>query len=139
MPVSYSRQDAGTRTIDSILGVGIGTSLEEARVKLGPLGTSGGRDTRDGGRKEQWNLKETEFSAIVYRTDAKGKVMWVSGFVRPGREIPFSKLGDPARAMGKSESEIAWNVETQAGGYRLVAKGPEGKARIVYLLSLATN
>jgi hypothetical protein len=135
-PASLSQGEAA-RIADSILGVKIGMSLTEARAKLEPLGTTGGRDTRDGGRKEQWNLKETEYSAIVYKTDAKGKVVWVTGFVRPGQEIPFAKLGDPERATGKNDSHISWNVETPAGGYRLVAKGPESKARVVYLLSLA--
>jgi hypothetical protein len=31
-----------------------------------------------------------------------------------------------------------WNVATLARGYRLIAKGQSGKARVVYLLSLAT-
>lgn len=127
-------KSAGVR--DSILGVKIGTSLEEARAKLKDLGTTGGRDTRGGGRKEQWNLKETDFAYVVYKTNAKGRVTEVTGFVRPGREMPFSELGDTALAAGKSETGITWNVSAAEGGYRLVAKGPEGKARVLYLLSL---
>jgi hypothetical protein len=116
--------------------VRIGTSLEEVHRILKERGTVGGRATRDGGRKEAWTLKAGEFASIAYKTDASGRVVWVTGFVRPGMEIPFSKLGDLARATGKDDAEAAWNVETTGGGYRLVAKGPKGRARVVYLLSL---
>jgi hypothetical protein len=123
---------------DSILGVRIGATFNEARAQLDHIGTSAGRTTRDGGRKEAWNLRETDFSNIALKTDAKGNVVWVSGFLRPGREIPFDKLGELTLAKGATDSQAIWNVETPAGGYRLVAKGQNGKAGVVYLLSLAT-
>ncbi|HEU4595792.1 MAG TPA: hypothetical protein VFS10_11680 [Pyrinomonadaceae bacterium] len=130
-------QGGGAKVLDSILGVRIGSSLEEAHAKLKDLGTVGGRATREGGRKEAWTLKGGEFTSIAYKTDASGRVVWLTGFVRPGKEIPFSQLGDLARANGKDETEAAWTVEAPGGGgYRLVAKGPKGKARVVYLLSL---
>jgi hypothetical protein len=129
-------QGEAVQVADSILDVRIGSSLEEVHLKLKELGTFGGRATREGGRKEAWTLKGGEFTSIAYKTDASGRVVWVTGFVRPGREIPFSKLGDLARATGKDDAEAAWSVETPGGGYRLVAKGPKGRARVVYLLSL---
>ncbi len=129
-------QGGGAKVLDSLLGVRIGSSLEEAHAKLKDLGTVGGRATREGGRKEAWTLKGGEFTSVAYKTDASGRVVWLTGFVRPGKEIPFSQLGDLARASGKDETEAAWTVEAPGGGYRLVAKGPKGKARVVYLLSL---
>jgi hypothetical protein len=135
--VRATAQGGGAKVLDSILGVRIGSSLEEAHAKLKGLGTVGGRATREGGRKEAWTLKGGEFTSVAYKTDASGRVVWLTGFVRPGREIPFSKLGDLARANGKDETEAAWTVESPGGGgYRLVAKGPGGRARVVYLLSL---
>ena len=125
-----------TRTIDSLLGVSIGSTLEEARAKLTPLGTGGGRDTRDGGRKEAWTLKGTDYATLAFKTDGKGRVVWVSAFARPGKEIPFSKLGDLSKTMQAPESEAIWNIETPQGRYRLVAKGANRKASVVYLLSL---
>lgn len=130
-------QAGGAKVADSILGVRIGSSLEEAHARLKDLGTVGGRATREGGRKEAWTLKGGDFTSVAYKTDAAGRVVWLTGFVRPGREIPFSQLGDLARATGKDETQAAWTVETPGGGYRLVAKGPNGRARVVYLLSLA--
>ncbi len=134
---SAAAQGGGAQVLDSILGVRIGSSLEEAHEKLKDLGTVGGRATRDGGRKEAWTMKGGEFTSIAYKTDARGRIVWLTGFVRPGKEIPFAKLGDLARANGKDSNEAAWTVETPGGGgYRLVAKGPDGKARVVYLLAL---
>ena len=130
-------QGGGAKVFDSILGVRIGSSLEEAHAKLKDLGTVGGRATREGGRKEAWTMKGGDYTSVAYKTDASGRVVWLTGFVRPGKEIPFSQLGDLARATGKDDTQAAWTVETPGGGYRLVAKGPSGKARVVYLLSLA--
>ena len=125
-----------TRVINSLLGVSIGSTLEEARSKLTPLGTGGGRDTRDGGRKEAWALKGTDYTNIAFKTDGKGRVVWVSAFTRPGKEIPFSKLGDLSKTVQTPGSQAVWNIETPQGGYRLVAKGANGKASVIYLLSL---
>jgi hypothetical protein len=124
------------KVVDSILGIRIGSSLEDVHKRLKSLGTVGGRETREGGRKEAWTLKKTQFTSIAYKTNDEGHVVWLTGFVRPGKEIPFSKFGDLAQATRRNSSEVVWNVETPEGGYRLVAKGPAGKARVVYLLSL---
>jgi hypothetical protein len=122
--------------VETIDGIGIGTSIDEARSKLSQIGTGGGRDTRDGGRKEAWTLKETDFGTMAFKTNKAGKVVWVSAFVRPGREVLFAKLGDPAKATTLTKSQAIWNISSPSGGYRLVAKGAEGKASVVYLLSL---
>ncbi len=126
------------RIADSVLGVKIGATLDEARAKLAPLGTHGGRDTREGGRKEAYALKETDYLHVAFKTNRRGEVVWVSGFVRPDREIPFSAFGDLSLAPGATDAEAIWNVGTPGGGYRLVVKGQNGKARVVYLLSLGT-
>lgn len=120
----------------SLLGVSIGASLDQARSKLAHLGTGDGRDTRDGGRKEAWTLKETEFATVAFKTDGTGKIVWISAFVRPGKEISFAELGDLAEATNVTKSQAIWSVASREGGYRLVAKGVNGKASVVYLLSL---
>jgi len=52
-----------------------------------------GRDTHDGGRKEAWTLKETDYATLAFRTDSKGKVAWVKRVCSTGKEIPFSYSG----------------------------------------------
>lgn len=132
-----AQDDKKARVADSILDIKIGMSLEEAREKLKKLGTYGGRDTRDGGRKEAWTLKKSKFSSVAYQTDGKGRVKWVTGYVRPGKEIRFEELGTLAQALRNTEHEAIWNVERPEGNYRLIAKGVGGRAGVVQLLSLA--
>jgi len=143
-PWGLARDGKRARVARSILGVEVGASLEEAHEKLEALGTSSSKESgeeRDGeeGRKEAWTLRETDYSALALGADDEGRVVWVSGFVRPGRDIPFSDLGDVASAVHSSDMQVVWNVETPDGGYRLVAKGSGGRARVVYLLSLAAD
>jgi len=140
------------RVIDSILGVGIGTKLEKAHEKLDRLSTNKARSPREeeaheeeeeqereGGRKEAWSLKTTAYATVALKTNREGRVVWITGWLRPGREIAFGKLGNLSSALGVTESRAVWNVATRTGGYRVVAKGQNGKARVIYLLSLATS
>ena len=129
---AYAQETAVT----SLGGISIGTSLEDARSILNRIGTGGGRDTRDGGRKEAWTLKESEFNSIAFKSNGAGRIVWISAFVRPGKEVEFTKFGDPAKATSWSTSQAIWNVGSERGGYRLVAKGIEGRANVVYLLAL---
>lgn len=131
-----ARARPNPRVADSVLGVRTGMSLDEARARLGRLGTPAGRDTREGGRKEAWTLRGTDYGSIALKTNSQGRVVWVTGFLRPGREIPFSELGDLSHAARATQSQAIWNVASPAGGYRLVAKGQSGKASVTSLLSL---
>lgn len=131
VPVSAQKN-----AIDTINGIAIGTTLDDARSLLARIGTGGGRDTRDGGRKEAWALKETDFTTLAFKTNGAGRLVWISGFVRQGKEIPFDRLGDLTKAETVTKSQVIWNVGNAGTGYRLVAKGAEGKASVVYLLSL---
>jgi hypothetical protein len=131
---SYAQESVKSTLVE---GIGIGTTLEEARSILGRIGTGGGRDTREGGRKEAWTLKETDFTTLAFKTDRTGRIVWISAFIRPGKEVQFTKFGDPAKATSFDKSQAIWNVGSAHGGFRLVAKGAEGKANVVYLLSLS--
>jgi hypothetical protein len=131
-----SAQGEKPKVVDAILGVRVGAKIEEVHEKLKDLGTWGGRATDEGGRKEAWTLKKTEFASVAYKTNADGRVVWITGFVRPGKEIPFDKLGDLARATAKNKTGAVWDVKTQSGNYKLVAKGPDGKARVITLVLL---
>jgi hypothetical protein len=150
--VVLAQKGKRTQVTDSILGVGIGASLEQAHAKLDRLSTRRARGARgeearedeeagerEGGRKEAWTLESTEYASVALQADRQGRVVWITGFVRPGKEIPFAKLGNPSSAAGLTDSRAIWNVATPDGGYRLVAKGQNRKARVVYLLSLATT
>jgi hypothetical protein len=143
-PFVTAQTGAGSRVSDSILGVRIGTSFEDARKKLEPLCIASDRPTatdegkHEGGTKRVWRLKGTNYTSVALKTNKKGRVVWVTGFVRPSKELLFSELGDTSLAVRATDSQAIWNVATPNGGYRLVAKGQNGRARVIYLLSLAT-
>ena len=125
------------RVSDSVLGVRVGAGLKEVHDKLKSLGTVAGRDTEEGGRKEVWTFKKTDFTSLAYETNEEGRVEWVTAFVRAGHEIPFSKLGDLARAQSKSDRHARWRVEgPDEEGYVLMAKGGGGKAGVVQFFAL---
>lgn len=127
---------------DSILGVKIGMTAEQAdealeRVGANPAGEGVG-ESEEGETKEVWTIRGTAFSRVVLMRNKSGRVAWISGFVRPAKEIDFRDLGDLTAAARSDANQAVWNVTTADGGYRLVAKGREGKATIIYLLSLAS-
>ena len=113
---------------------GGGRVAADVQVKLGPRGTGESRRTHDGGNKPVWSLNGTPFSSLALKVNAAGRVVWVTGFVRPGQGMPFKELGDLARANAVSASRVVSDVPT-AGGYRLIARGSGGRARTVSLLS----
>jgi hypothetical protein len=128
----------------TILGVGIGTSMEQAHEKLDPLRieTSGPRESarekgdREEGDREVWRLKETEYQWIVVWAKEE-KILQLSASLRPDQFKPFDQIGDLKRAATNTESIAMWNVMRPIGGnFRLVAKGPARRASTIYMLSL---
>lgn len=132
-----------SRVSDSILGVRVGTSFDAARKKIEPFSIASDRATDldeqkgERGIKRVWRLNGTDYTSVALKANKKGRVVWITGFVRPDKELLFSELGDAAVAMRATDSQAIWNIATPNGGYRLVAKGQNGRARVIYLLSLA--
>jgi hypothetical protein len=124
-------QTAGVRS--EIFGVRLGDKIEDVRKRLDPLGETGGSKTRDGGKKEAWVLKDVDYTSITLRSNAKGEVVWIGGFLRPGKEIPFSQLGDISKAV-KTDSDATWTIDSPNGKYQIVGKGDNQMARAVYLI-----
>lgn len=127
------------RVQDAILGVRVGSSVAEIQTKLGPVGIGEGRPTRDGGTKQVWTLNGTPFSSLALRLNAAGRVVWMTGFVRPGQEIPFKELGEVTQARTASALAIVWHVVRVDGGYRLIARGSDHRAKTVSLLALGKD
>ena len=151
--VVLAQKGQRTQVTDSILGVGIGASLEEAHAKLDRLRTRKARSgreeskeeareeqehEREGGRKEAWALRATNYLTVALQADREGRVVWITGFVRPGKEIPFAKVGNLSSATAVTNTRAVWNVATPSGGYRVIARGQDGRARVVSLISLST-
>jgi len=120
---------------DVLLGVRVGSAAADVQAKLGSRGTSESRPTRDGGSKQVWTLSGTRFSSLALKLDAAGRVVWATGFVRAGQEVPFKELGDLTRARAASEASVVWHVARADGGYRLIARGRERRAQTISLLA----
>jgi hypothetical protein len=129
------------RVRDSILGIRIGSTLADASTRLDPLAIRREREAeeeepeREEGRQKAWMLKSTEYRSVALKVNDADRVVWITGFVRPGKEIPFSRLGDLSTAR-VNDSIAIWNVRTPAGSYRLVARGRGRRATVISLLSL---
>jgi len=132
---SVSAQAPPVAVAESIAGVHVGAAAEEVRARLEPLGTVVGRDARDGGRRDVWTLASGDFASVAVTTNGRGRVVWVTGFLRPGREMPFSAFGDLAMAAGRSDVRAVWESRNAHGTYRLSVRGSDGKARVVTLLA----
>ncbi|MGB5739911.1 MAG: hypothetical protein WBM54_11225, partial [Woeseia sp.] len=75
--------------LEAILGVTVGMAEIEARKILTPLGETAGRDTRSGGRKQGFILKDSRYAWVAYKAGKSGNLKWVSANLRPGEEIAF--------------------------------------------------
>ncbi len=100
---------------DSILGVRLGSSLEDARRRLDPLAVRLPGESREDekeekergeGRKKAWTLKSTEYQSVALKANDADRVVWITGFLRPGKEIPFSRLGDLSLARATDSVAI---------------------------------
>ncbi|MGI8889836.1 MAG: hypothetical protein ACR2G0_03515 [Chthoniobacterales bacterium] len=120
-----------------ILGLELGVSLEAARVKLNPLGTPGKPALEEGEKPEEgdeqhrvlWHLTRTDFKNVYVKTNDEDQLIYISGFIRAGKEIPFSKIGEVEKAPISSESAVAWDVvRPNKPLLRVVARGENKKA-----------
>ncbi len=91
----------------------------------------------DEGHQEAWKLRGTPYATLALASDDKGHVLWITGFARPGKELPFAQLGDTKQTAALSPSFAVWNVIIPHKSYRVVARGKGGKASVITMLTLA--
>jgi len=85
-----------------------------------------------------WSLRRTEYQSVAVAVNNADRVVWITGFVRPGKEIPFSRVGDLSIAQVTDSSAI-WNLATPGGNYQLTARGHSGKARVISLIAFPAS
>lgn len=128
-----------------LLGLKIGMPIEAAHQKLDPLTDpakpfveEGGDD--EGGEKKQgeeehrvvWQLTKSDYSSIYIKADKKDRITYISGILRPGKEIAFAKLGEVEKAPIATETNVAWDVVRPNKPFiRLVARGAARTANSV--------
>lgn len=126
------------RTITDILGVELGSSLDDAHARLDQLSArdrpwkQSKSDERE--LKIVWYLEKTPFSSIYVKGDEDGRIQQITGFVRDGAEIPFEEIGDVERAPVQSATAVVWDViRPDRPHMRVAAEGAERRARVVKL------
>jgi len=116
----------------SILGLELGSTLEQAHAKLDKLSDRAHppKEEEEGPeRKILWQLARTDYSAVFVKSDEKKRITYINGFLRPGKEIPFEKIGDTKKAPLQDVNTIVWDVlRPNRPLFRVVAKGADRKA-----------
>jgi hypothetical protein len=126
----------------SILGLALGSSLEQAHAKLDKLkdpsqpSKEEKEDSEKGEREPEnrvlWQLAKTEYSAVYVKVDDKGHITYINGFLRPGQEISFDKIGETKKAPAQSSNVVAWDViRPNRPLFRVVASGKDRRANSV--------
>lgn len=122
-----------------ILGVAIGSSLDDARRRLDPLREPGSTELRGKGeeaRKAYWKLAGTEYKWIMAWTDEEERVVQLSVAPRAENGKPFAEIGDLPKAATDQENVAVWDVQREdRPPYRLIAKGPDRHARSIYMVA----
>ncbi len=128
-----------------LLGLEMGMPVEAAHQKLDPLTDPAKPSVEEGGDEESgekkqgeeehrvvWQLTKSDYSSIYIKADEKDRITYISGILRPGKEIPFAKLGEVEKAPMATETNVAWDVVRPNKPFiRVVARGAERKANSI--------
>ena len=124
-----------------ILGVAIGSKLEDVRKKLDPLRAPDPAyvpDLKDQqGRRVYWKLKETDYDWLIAWANPEGKVTRFRVMLRRENAKPFTAIGDLQTATSLQPEAVKWTLRDRDGvPYRLIAQGADNHALSVYMFSL---
>lgn len=119
------------KVMTSILGLELGSTLKQAHAKLDKLSDKKHppkEETQGSEGKVLWQMANTDYSAIFVKTDDE-KITYINAIVRPGKEIPFDKIGEAQKAPAQDANTIAWDVlRPNRPLFRVVANGANRKA-----------
>lgn len=121
----------------NILGLELDSTLEEAHERLDSLGdpskpaVEAAREAEheEDERKVLWELTKSDFKSVLVKTDEKERIVYIAGFLRPGKEVPFDKIGEIAKAPILNDGSVAWDVvRPNQPLIRVVARGEKRRA-----------
>ena len=121
----------------SVLGLGIGSTLAQAHARLDSLGepakpsTEATEDAEQGEKERRiiWHLAKSDFSSVFVKADEQERIIYLAAFLRPGKEIPFDKVGQTEKAPVLTDHTVAWDVvRPNQPLIRVVARGEDRKA-----------
>lgn len=121
----------------NILGLELEVPLQKAREKLDPLRDPEKPVLEEGNEPEKddeqhrvlWNLAKSDFKNVYVKTDKEERLVYIAGFIREGKEIPFQKIGQVEKAPLFTDSAVAWDVvRPDKPLIRVVARGEKKMA-----------
>lgn len=125
----------------AILGIELDSTLEGAHNKLDSLGQPTARAVHEGDdvakqsegeRKVSWQLAKTDYGSVFVKADEKGRITYIAAYLRPGKEMPFDKIGELQKAPVLTDRIVAWDVvRPNRPLIRVVARGSERKANSI--------
>ncbi len=129
------------KVMTSLLGIKLGSSLEHAHEVLDKLCDAAHRPKEEkeeeeaaGERKVLWELSQSPYAFVFVKADGKEKITYVSGFLRPGKEMPFDKVGETKKAPLQDANTIAWDViRPKQAPFRVIASGQNRKANNIMI------
>ena len=124
----------------SILGIELDSTLESVHSKLDSLGDAAHRpkekvddvepDERE--HKVLWQLAKTDYGSVFIKADEKKRITYIAAYLRPGKEMPFDKIGQLKKAPVLTDRVVAWDVvRPNRPLIRVVARGSERKANSI--------
>jgi hypothetical protein len=137
----YEERLAAARSVKvmtSILDLELGSTLEQAHAKLDRLTDpkhppkterEGSKNNEESEQKVLWQLAKTDYSFVFVKSDENERITSINAFLRPGKEIPFEKIGEAKKAPVQDANTIAWDVlRPNHPLFRVVANGADRKA-----------
>jgi hypothetical protein len=125
----------------AILGIELDSTLESAHSKLDSLSQLTARPVDEVSEaakgiedehKVSWQLAKTDYSSVFVRADEKGRITYIAAYLRPGKEMPFDKIGELQKAPVLTDRIVAWDVvRPNRPLIRVVARGSERKANSI--------
>ncbi|HEX4652778.1 MAG TPA: hypothetical protein VH227_00885 [Candidatus Udaeobacter sp.] len=124
-----------------ILGIELDSTLESAHGKLDSLGqptvghvdeVNQAAEPSEGERKVSWELTKTDYGSVFVKADEKERITYIAAYLRPGKQMPFDKIGQLEKAPVLTDRVVAWDVvRPNRPLIRVVARGSERQANSI--------
>ena len=125
----------------AILGIELDSTLESVHSKLDSLGDPSARPLdgadeeagrTEGEHKVLWQLAKTDYGSVFVKADDKERITYIAAYLRPGKEMPFDKIGELEKAPVLTDRVVAWDVvRPNRPLIRVVARGSDRKANSI--------
>jgi hypothetical protein len=116
----------------AILEIELDSTLKSAHSKLDSLGDPTAAKQRQREHKVLWQLAKTDYGSVFVKADEKERITYIAAYLRPGKEMPFDKIGQLEKAPVLTDRVVAWDVvRPNRPLIRVVARGSERKANSI--------